>query len=184
MSIFGMLGCSNNSALTRSKAEQVIKGQIKYPKDILGVCATKRAAGNAPQYAAYVAGYRAYFEQLQAQGLLRYTTGTATQGPNDTLTTFTATLTDKGQSFVVGPAENVDRNAYSQFLTVKTGQLEFGEITGIVERKESSTAEVHYTEKVVETPFGTALGVAKGPYVRTATFTKYDDGWRLNSATQ
>lgn len=186
MSIFGMLGCSNNSELTRSNAEQIIKAQIKYPKDVLGVCPIKRRAGADPQYAAYVTSYRALFEQFQAQGVITYTAGSVIERGTYSID-FTGTLTDKGKPFVVGLAPNEDNdsgNIVSKFLAVKTAQLEFGEITGIVEHKESSTADVQYTEKVTLTPFGVALAVATGPLARTATFTKYDDGWRLNNATR
>jgi hypothetical protein len=64
---------------------------------------------------------------------------------------------------------------------VKTGYIEFGEITGIVATPGSNCADVQYTERVQETPFGVVLGVAKGPFLRHATFTKYDDGWRLEA---
>ena len=60
---------------------------------------------------------------------------------------------------------------------------EFGEITGIVERKELNGAEVNYTLKRTNiTPFGRILfNLTETTFNRTATFTKFDDGWRINS---
>ena len=64
-------------------------------------------------------------------------------------------------------------------ISVKTGVLVFGEITGIVERQQNM-AEVTYTEKTTDiTPFGQRRNIAEGTTSRTAMFTRYDDGWRL-----
>jgi hypothetical protein len=169
-----------NSALTRTEAEKAIKAKSQYPRAIVQRCDTQLAAGNAE----YLERYQAHFARLQAQGLATFTTGSFQSG-SGTLTTFTATLSDKGQSYVVTPL-TMDYSASPprQFCTVKAGQIEFGDITGIVESKQSNTAEVHYTEKVAATPFATALGISTQPTAHTTTFTKYDDGWRLNSGTQ
>lgn len=77
-------------------------------------------------------------------------------------------LTEKGNKYQTG----------SGFIVAKK---EFGEITGIVERKGLSISEVNYTEKRKDiTPFGKALGINEETFNRTATFTKYDDGWRID----
>ena len=76
-------------------------------------------------------------------------------------------LTEKGKQYQNG----------SGFIVAKR---EFGEITGIVERKELNISEVNFTEKRKDiTPFGKALGINEETFNRTETFTKYDDGWRL-----
>jgi hypothetical protein len=176
-----MLGCRNDSELTRSRAEEIIKAQAKYPNDILGVCLIRARQLSAPQYATYMTRARDLLERLQAQGVITYTSKPATD-PSGDVVVFAGTITDKGKPLVLGlaPNQNGDpNNINSEFLTVKTAYREFGEITGIVEHKESSTADVQYTESVAPTPFGVALAVSTEPLAYTATFTKFDDGWRL-----
>lgn len=81
-----------------------------------------------------------------------------------------ATLTEKGKKYITNNNK------------VILATYEFGEITGIVEEKESNTAEVNYTVKRTNiTPFGQlAFNMNEETYNRTANFTKYDDGWRIN----
>jgi hypothetical protein len=81
-----------------------------------------------------------------------------------------ATLTEEGKKYIT------NNN------TVITSTYEFGEITGIVERKEFNTSEVNYTIRRTNiTPFGRIVfNINEETYNRTETFTKYDDGWRIN----
>ena len=56
---------------------------------------------------------------------------------------------------------------------IKVATIEFGEITGIIERKEFNVAEVNYTERRTNiTPFGTAYGLYEETFNRSASFTK------------
>ncbi len=65
---------------------------------------------------------------------------------------------------------------------VKVSTLEFGEITGIIERGELNIAEVNYTVKRDNiTPFGLAYKINPEILNRSATFTKFDDGWRIGN---
>lgn len=81
----------------------------------------------------------------------------------------TGILTEEGTQFVSGRG-------------FRTAKLVFGEITGIVERKDFNIAEVNYTLRRVDiTPFGRALNVSEETIFRTANFTRYDDGWRINN---
>jgi hypothetical protein len=81
----------------------------------------------------------------------------------------TGKLTEEGRKYLV--SENI----------FKVARKEFGEITGIVERKELNISEVQYTERIKDiTPFGKVLGLYEETINKTATFTKYDDGWRIN----
>lgn len=65
--------------------------------------------------------------------------------------------------------------------SVKVATLEFGEITGIIERKELNIAEVNYTTKKTNiTPFGYAYNVNEEVFNNTEVFNKYDDGWRIS----
>jgi len=77
-------------------------------------------------------------------------------------------LTEKGRQYLAAGG-------------VKVAKIEFGEITGIVERKEFNIAEVNFTERRQDiTPFGRALNIYEETFNRSATFTRYDDGWRIN----
>jgi hypothetical protein len=78
-------------------------------------------------------------------------------------------LTEKGKQYEKSPGRFV------------VSTLDFGEVTGIVEGPNTSTAQVSYTTKRgMITPFGVALGIQEYTDNKTAHFTKYDDGWRIN----
>jgi hypothetical protein len=182
LSIFFTIGCSpKDEHLTRAKASAIIGAS--YPQDITGPCLMKKQdvsiGGEAP---AYISADLAYFDYLKDHNILTYTTtkeeepGTNGQG---VITTFSATLTPQGQSLVTGPpSHSYFGSLVSNFIDVKQGQLTLSEITGIVEQ--GITAEVQYTEKESVTPFGAANCISVKPASKTATFTKYDDGWRLS----
>ncbi|MFA4852676.1 MAG: hypothetical protein WC599_09180 [Bacteroidales bacterium] len=82
-------------------------------------------------------------------------------------------LTETGKQYLI---EN--KNRYNK--TFKISDLDFGEITGIVEQDGSNKAEVNYTliRKNV-TPFGKAFGLNEGAFNNSVIFIKYDDGWRI-----
>lgn len=81
-----------------------------------------------------------------------------------------ANLTEKGKQYLIS-----DNN-------VLVATIEFGEITGIIERKELNISEVNYTVKRTDvTPFGRLFGSNEETLNRTSTFTKYDDGWRIEN---
>jgi len=183
LSIFFTIGCSpKDEHLTRAKASAIIGAS--YPQDItgpcliggenLGVIGGDNVSANPKDLA--------YYDYLKDHNILTYTTTTLPeQGTNGQghITTFSATLTPQGQSLVTGPSsESMDRYLRENFITVKQGQLTLSEITGIVE--EGDRAEVQYTEKESVTPFGAANCISVKPASKTATFTKFDDGWRLS----
>ena len=182
LSIFVTTGCSpKDEHLTRAKATAIIGAS--YPQDITGPCLIKKQdASIAATYTASTSADLTYFDYLKDHNILTYTTtkdeepGTNGQG---TITTFSATLTPQGQSLVTGPpSTSYFYSLVSNFVTVKQGQLTLSEITGIVEQ--GITAEVHYTEKETLTPFGAAKCISVAAASKTATFTKFDDGWRLS----
>jgi hypothetical protein len=113
------------------------------------------------------------YEALQNEGLLTYNTDA---GSN----TIYATLTEQGKQYAVSSVFNTD-NMYIQGINVKVAKLDFGEITGIVERKEFNMAQVEYTIVRTEiTPFGRiAFKYNESPETKTAVFSKFDDGWRI-----
>lgn len=120
------------------------------------------------------------FKELQDEGILTYyNDGSGFYGGM-----LQATLTEKGKQLVV--SENYVP-AFNEILpggnniSVKVAKLEFGEITGIQEIKEINAVRVIYTlvRKDI-TPFGKiAFNLIEEPVSYEATFTKYDDGWRI-----
>lgn len=169
--------CTSNE-LTRSKAEQLIKEKFQYPRDMsFQACTTRVAVSNDPGYAHRIALYNDYFNRLQDIGVLTYTTDLSVV-PG--FTTFLAKFTDKGNPFVAGPEKQGSTGVSERLVDVKIGYLSFDKITGIVEQKVFNITEVQYTEKVELTPFGQILDMQQ-VFNKTATFTKYDDGWRINN---
>jgi len=77
--------------------------------------------------------------------------------------------TEEGAKYHFGDGENVE-----------VANIEFGEITGILEIKALNGAEVKYTEKRKNiTPFGKALGIKEEILDKNISMRKYDDGWRI-----
>jgi hypothetical protein len=184
-SIFFTIGCSpdaQNEHLTRAKAAAIIGAS--YPKDITGPCPINKQYGlMGDQPMTNISAELAYFDYLKDHNILTYTTikdKEPEQGTNGQIfkAAISATLTPQGQSLVTGPPSQSGSYYLSNFITVKQGQITLSEITGIVEQ--GITAEVQYTEKESVTPFGAANCISVKPASKTATFTKYDDGWRLS----
>ena len=85
-------------------------------------------------------------------------------------------LTEKGKQYVVNQRTH-DSDLYAN---CKVSDLEFGGATGVSQQKGTNTALVKYTQVRKITPFGTALNLNDGPFEVSVTFTKFDDGWRIN----
>lgn len=73
------------------------------------------------------------------------------------------------------------------YINVKVAKMDFGEITGILETKETNTAVVNFTYIRKDlTPFGSIkhprseFDLQEGKLNSSRTFTKFDDGWRIN----
>jgi hypothetical protein len=178
-SIVFTIGCSpdrQNEHLTRAKASAIIGAS--YPQDITGPCLIR----DEEVLPDVISKDLAYFDYLKNSNILTYTTTKDVEpGTNGQMyiTTFSATLTPQGQSLVTGPpSQQQNITLMSNFITVKQGQLTLSEITGIIE--DGNRAEVQYTEKESVTPFGAAKCISVQPASKTATFTKFDDGWRLS----
>ena len=78
------------------------------------------------------------------------------------------TLTERGKQFLV------NGNNF------KVSKKEFGTISGIVESQGLNITEVRYTVIETPTPFGIAVfELQNGTVEKSATFRKYDDGWRI-----
>jgi hypothetical protein len=183
-----LLSC--NKSLTRDDAEKAIKKKENLPKDELEQFNSTEGAGEAVYYH-YLQENRDEFERntikpksdffktLENEGLITISKSTDRyRADHDEYGRFIiygesyyyhAFFTDKAKPYIIGNQ-------------VKLATIEFGEITGIVERKELNIAEVNYTSKRKNiTPFGMAHNLKEATFSFTVTFTKYDDGWRINN---
>ena len=177
--------CSN-SELTRSKAEKLLKAKFKELNTDAhyDIFYTKSVLKNTDEIK--INGNISALKELQEKGLITYTIN-LTIKPDYTV--FLIKFTDKGKQYskaAVSDATAVIDNSNSNItdnnetIDVETYFYEFDQITGIKNKKESNTAEVQFTKKFVVTPFGKQFYSASEVIVNcTATFTKFDDGWRL-----
>ena len=204
-----MIGCSKK--LSRDEAEKAIKQTKNLPKNEIQEFSFTQTAlirYDVPykkvltdmSSKSYDVNYQAsidagvtpqiqkiqLFEILEKEGLVDYTTeikdinygspyGLGGRDyyisiPVEATVYHNAMPTEKGKKFII-----------DNHVIVATE--EFGEITGIVERKEFNNAEVNYTVKRINiTPFGKLIfNLNEETFNRTATFTKYDDGWRIGN---
>ncbi len=177
---FFIFSC-NNSELSRSTAEKLIKEKIQYPKDLEFVkFYTVKGIGNDFQYAEKMQLYREQLEKFQSEGLITFHTNSIVR-EGTSVTDFIVDFTSNGKQYLVGSPGIDNENGYNQSVYVKVGFLDFGEITGIVTRPGVNITEVNYTEKVKDiTPFGKVFNTQQETFNRQATFTKFDDGWRIN----
>ncbi|MCE5320663.1 MAG: hypothetical protein LLF93_06135 [Bacteroidales bacterium] len=188
--LISVVGCVDQK-LTRSDAESLIKQKIGLPKDVYqefnnseikksGYYFKSATEGKSPVYTGESRDFpkSELFSYLEGNGLVTITTENSDNQSDlvyyydirfDFKEYYVANFTEKARQFVNGNS-------------VKVATLEFGEITGIVERKEFNIAEVNYTTKRTNiTPFGNAYHVNEEVYNNTETFTKYDDGWRISN---
>ena len=84
-------------------------------------------------------------------------------------------LTEEGKQFFV---KSIDRD----FIVMAVAKVELDKVTGVREIPAMNASEVEYTEKIIEiTPVGEIykdIQIGK-TYNVTATFNKYNDGWRI-----
>ncbi len=85
-------------------------------------------------------------------------------------------LTEEGKQYFVSKISN-------EYIVMAIAKVELAEVTGVREIPAMNASEVEYTEKIVEvTPVGEIyndISVGK-TYNVTATFNKYNDGWRVD----
>ena len=154
-------GCSSDK-LSRGKAEKLIKEMHKFPYD-------------ETMAFPIIDGGKSAYDELQNEGLLTLSEWNS-WGPH-----VRGILTEKGKQYVV--KDEYGDGIFNQYIDVKVAKLEFGEITGIVEYKESNAAVVNYTYIRKDlTPFGRiGFRLQEGKNNYSHTFTKYDDGWRISN---
>ena len=94
-----------------------------------------------------------------------------------------AFLTEKGNQYAVSDKYIDDEGTgfRYRYIKVKAAKMEFGEILGILAKKELNLAQVDYTliRKDI-TPFGRIVFKLDEKTINNSvTFAKYDDGWRI-----
>jgi hypothetical protein len=165
-----MYSCKSDE-LSRDTAEKLIKEKFHLPSDEITPFAISDQDGTAMFH-------EDEFKILESKGLLTYRKNVFFG-----LVSLYGKLTAKGKQYAVSGEYKGTNEHYNQgYINVKAATLTFGEITGILQNKESNTAKVDYTllRKDV-TPFGRiAFKLNEGTFNKSVTFTKYDDGWRIN----
>lgn len=85
------------------------------------------------------------------------------------------TITDKGKQLLINETEGG--------FEVKTSELEFVEVTGVLETENKKEAEVEFTTRINnQTNFAAKEPVGKEPselIKNSVRMVKYDDGWRI-----
>lgn len=179
---------SCHKKLSRPEAEIQIKQKLQLPKDEFKEIELKELQSQVAVFTDDRTGSKneqiqnshdksALFFDLEREGLINIRIAkTALFDVNlwymyekrqDYQTFFIGSFTDKAKPYVQGNS-------------VKVSSIIFGEITGIIERNESNSSEVHYTTKRTSlTPFAVFFGINEQVFNYSATFSRYDDGWRM-----
>lgn len=166
LSIASILSSCSES-LTREQAEKLIREKYQFPHDEIIYMYVRDATSSM----GLTIGQ---YKKLQNEGLLTYSECGSGSGRG-----ICATLTEKGKPYATSEPYRTD-NQYIKQINVKGAKLDFGQITGILEQKESNTAEVQFQMIREANPFGITLRrMSSGTVNKTATFKKYDDGWRI-----
>jgi hypothetical protein len=155
----------NDGKLTRTEAEKIIKGKFNLPgNEVKDLNLGYENEGFTMQS----------YDKLANEGLIRCN--------HYLLVIESSELTDEGKKYAIGSTKHDNMNG-NDFIQVKFADLDFGQITGIVEQDVLNAAEVKYTlvRKNI-TPFGRAFDINEGSIDKSITFTRYDDGWKINKS--
>lgn len=177
--VLGACGCSND--LSRPKAVELISAQQRLPMPQTITVADRylKRSWNRPvvgfgtvTLCTYDGETYADVEQrllyYQAQGLI--SVGFVTNDGNCPAIWATVSLTNDGKKYVSAESGGVHQ--------VKVFDLAFGEVTGIQPNEQFTAARADYTLKMINvTPFGG--NIALDQVTRSATFARFDDGWRI-----
>jgi len=173
--LLSLVGCSANSDLSRSMAEDMILSNSEYPREITKNIMVEYSTG------ASSLPIETYANELKRLGLANAEINKKKDSFAGLLThtNIKVTLTDKGKEYVRGKKE-------SGWLHVLSYLGSFGEVTGIIFTNEGKTsAVVEYTESYEPTPFATVDIPYRGSHKELQTVNKkayfqmYDDGWRV-----
>ena len=170
-----MNGCNSNN-LSRSKAKNLIVKAYGLPHSesvelIKEYYVSQHSSGwstgliSSERYS----DHKKELDELQSKGVI--TVGDTTHYGNDIDFTYALIkLTDEGKKYLI-------RDDGDKFI-LKACEVVFGEITGIQIQEQDKVAEANYTliRKNI-TPFGS--NDSQGKENRTASFSLFDDGWRI-----
>lgn len=173
-----LFGCTQTK-LTRDKAKSQIIKKLNYPKD-------EKYSLAVEDKTMYQTMTISKWDKFKKLGLLTYEEfgknpdrGTGWI-PKVTIggSGIRANLTKKGKKYVLS---DIKVDGFEKKVDVKIAELKFVEITGIKIYKEFNSAEVEYKIKRKNiTPFGKALNINESKIEKSISFTKYDDGWRID----
>ncbi len=182
MAFFSSCGNSNN--LSREKAKDLIIATHNLPSyktegihlKIKANCSVMDQNGNIIEDE-FCASNKKNYELLRDKGLITYSESTTEKDG----TYLNILLTPEAEKYLVETKK--DTGQYSSPLNdayiVKTLMFEFGEITGIKMNEQQKTADVDFTIKRTGSPF--AYDKETKLINEHATFSLYDDGWRIIS---
>ena len=174
-----LVSCSNKN-LSRGQAAELISRSLKLPevktvelrksfvKKFWSDPSSMPAvfAGNANEYSEA----KTKLDELEAKGLISVGETKEHRNGGGNFLYATVKLTDAGRKYLVKETDF----AYQ----VKTGEIVFGEVTGVQIHEQFKVAEADYTLKWANmTPFGSS--VSTQPINRKASFGLFDDGWRI-----
>lgn len=169
-SLFIFIFSCSNDELSRSRAEKLIKEKFSLPSfetEYFVITDCSMLARSR---------YSSKLKILENEGVI------TSKYDGNVMSCAYAYLTEKGKQYQVGDEVKHDIRDNTYRIIVKVADVEFGEIKGIVERKQFNVAQVTYTlvrKKI--TPFGKIeFMLNEGTIEKSVTFTKYDDGWRIN----
>lgn len=195
--------------LTRSMAEKLIVNKLQIPKDQY-VFFDKYEEKTIRHYQVYNEDFGDYkkgdrqyfyntenfsksdfFSQLESQGLITLNEKTTERHDGEYHYRSTTTQYAEVTFFVASPTPNSLQ--YFKGDSVKIATIEFVEVTGIREFKESNSADVEFSLiKTKITPFGQAYKnnywidpyeIEEKHYAFACKFLLYDDGWRIGNIT-
>ena len=158
-----LVGCGDNSKLSRSKAENMIQDTARFKTRVVPI---------------EILGERE-LPRLAKQGLLTYTDSTSVTQRATGNTNYVVTLTDKGKQFVINEVKPTF--GHDTITVVKVCERKIVEVTGI-EQAEPQTAIVSFNYNTVNpTPFGETMPEVCSTEIRSgsAELKLFDDGWRV-----
>jgi hypothetical protein len=190
-----MMAC-NSKELTRSKATQIIKQNIKFPQMLTDTIPIGEFRVPQPTFEAFMSDPLAgkSYKSLVDAGLvsLHWSRGERSAmlfgGRQSGIVL--ADLTAKGRLYVVGDNKLVAPTGGQRQITVRMCEKEFDKVTGItmIEGELGSKAKVEYAwkfenqspfEAVVEASSGSGQCSSNVTHSSAVIMQLYDDGWRI-----
>jgi len=173
-------GCGYGQNLTRSKAQSLIQAKYTSPIGVEKNQIDLIFGGKCFSQPRNPCGPQDMEEDPGVAALIRLGYLTVSYSGDTSILSLTA----EGQRYATG-----EGGGDSSFRVVQVWTMveNFGTITGIIQQPGSIQASVKYTVIRKLTPFGehrtynNSLNANQsGTIEKTATFTKYDDGWRID----